>query len=421
MTLCQDHSQPILKGAKLGAKLISDKNKHVAEPIKTKAELNRIRTNLRKNRRDLLLFDVAVETGIGMQKILRLKVKDLVRMKEGDLFAIESVYGSKNPIVMTDRLYKSFHHYLEEMKPKNEDYLFKSKKGQLPLNLSTVSNMIKMWFKDAGIKDCLGAISLRKTWEYNHQSENHVPKNIPISKHFSIFKPIETPTAQQTVFNKLFDAIISGKIPPGTRITANEISKAFKVSPAPVRVALNWLEAKGFIISHKKSGSIVRELTVDELHEIIKIRKILELGAIELSYNRCTKETLNLLESIIVRYKNAYTFEESDQLNRLFHESLYRDSNMPLLTKMILDLFDRFRPYALITYKDSIHIPDQVQPGYYHTKILEGIRQQKLSNILKYMKIKISGAFVITEKILKQRQKINFSLQEDTLINIITD
>src|SRR4030042_2781336 len=110
-------------------------------------------------------------------------------------------------------------------------------------------------------------------------TENPYDKGVRSPKHLSFFKPIENRSAQQSVFNKLFNAIVAGKIPPGTRITTDEIARAFEVSQAPVRVAMNWLEAKGFIISQRKRGSIVKELTIKELHEIVQIRLILETAA----------------------------------------------------------------------------------------------------------------------------------------------
>lgn len=392
------------------------KNKRFAEPIKIFDDIKKIRSFLNDKPRDLLLFDLAIETGMGMKKILQLKVKDLADIKKGDNISISSGHSQKDNVTMTDILHETFQRYLKEIEPKPDDYLFKSKKGPRPLNLSTVSNMIKDWFNAADIKNCYGAISLRKTWEYNQKTMKSSDNDTTPHKHLSFFKPIETLSAQQTVFNKLFNAIVTGKIPPGTRITTEEISRAFKVSQAPVRVAMNWLEARGFIISQRKRGSIVKELTVDELNEIVKIRLILESAAAELSYKVCTKETLNLLESIIERYKNAYVFEESDQLNRQFHQTLYRDANMPMLIKIITDLYDRFSPYAAFAFANIGRMPKQDPhqeiPEYYHIQIMEGMRHKNLSMILKNIKMDLERAMNFTKEVLKKRRGTSASKEE---------
>jgi len=388
--------------------LKSNNDKRVAEPIKSFDDVKKIRSLLKDKLRDLLLFNLAVETGAGMKRLLRLKVRDLAGIKEGETIPIKSDHSQKHPVIMTDVIHETFQKYLKEAEPKPDDFLFKSKKGPRPLNLSTVSNMVTEWFDAANIKNCHGAISLRKTWEFNQKAESPSNKGISSPEHLSFFKPIETHSAQQSVFNKLFSAIVSGKIPPGTRITTDEMSRAFKVSQAPVRVAMNWLEAKGFIISQRKRGSIVKELTIEELDEIVQIRLILETAAAELSYKVRTDETLNLLESIIKRYKSACIFEESDQLNRLFHQTLYRDANIPLLVKMITDLYDRFGPYAAFAFANIGRMPKQDphqdMPEYYHIKILEGMRRKNLGEILKNIKMDLERAMRFTEEVLIKRQ-----------------
>ncbi len=384
------------------------KSKRTAEPIKKHEEINRIRSILNSRPRDLLLFDIAVETGLGMKKILLLKTRNLEGVNKGEKISAKSDGGQNHPLIMTERLYETFRMFLKATDAKPDDYLFKSKKGPLPLNLSTVSNMIADWFDAADIKDCHGAISLRKTWEFNQKMGNPSDRGTKSPKHLSFFKPIETHSAQQSVFNKLFNAIVSGKIPPGTRITTDEMSRAFNVSHAPVRVAMNWLEAKGFIISQRKRGSIIKELTIEELDEIVQIRLILECAAAELSYKVRTEETLSLLESIIERYKSAYVFDESDRLNRLFHQTLYRDANMPLLVKIITDLYDRFSPYAAFAFANIGYMPKQdphqEMPEYYHKKILDGMRRKNLGEILKNIKMDLERAMRFTKEVLKTRK-----------------
>jgi DNA-binding GntR family transcriptional regulator len=393
----------------LSLKPTSDQTKRIFEPIRNQEDIEQIRSVLIDNPRNLLLFDLAVQTGMGIKKLLELKVKHLMDVPAGgEITALKNTAG-KSDHIMTDVIHETFHLYLDRLKPKQDDYLFKSKKGNEPLKLSSVSNIIKGWFSEANIKGTLGAVSLRKTWEYHHGNAIHPNEASSNSGLDAIFTPIKTPSAQKIVYNKLIGAIISGKIPPGTRLTTSEISKSFNVSHAPVRVALNWLEAKGFIEAQKKRGSIVRELSVEELHEIIKVRIILETAAMKLSYKICTGETLDALASIIKRYKSAYDFEETDRLNREFHLTLYRDADMPLLVKIIAELYDRFSPYAAVSYSRTGAIPehggDKLPLEFYHVKILEELHKKNLKEILKHLKIKIERATLITEEIIKERKQ----------------
>jgi DNA-binding GntR family transcriptional regulator len=396
-------------GYRMRGKLKSHQNKRISNPIKNYEDINLIRFNLGNKPRDLLLFDLATQTGIGLQKLLRLKVKNLTGIKEGEKVSIDTDKDKKYSFTINKAIFDAFYDYLEKVKPKPDDYLFKSKKGQRPLNLSSASKMIKGWFETANIQNCYGAISLRKTWEITY-NKSRVDQDTTTVKPASIFKPIEIITTQKKIFQELLKAIIAHKVPPGTKLTTAEIAKTFGVSQAPVRAALNWLEAKGFIISQKKSGSVVRELTAKELFDIVQIRVILETGAARLACEVCTEETFYIIESIIKRFKNASTYEERDQINRLFHITVPRDINNPMLIDMISDLYDRFAPYAALTFTELGYIPDhnleQVDPEYY-VKILEGMRRKDVDKVTKFLELMILRGTAITEEIIKKNRSID--------------
>jgi DNA-binding GntR family transcriptional regulator len=369
-------------------------NRRAAEPIKSVDDIHKLRSVINKKPRDLLLFDLAVETGIGMKKLLRLKAKDLARINVGGTVSVKSDHGKLHAFTMTEIVHETFNKYLKENEPEEDDFLFKSERGSEPLSLPTVSNMVKGWFKAANIKHCHGSISLRKTWEYNQKKDIKADYGFFTADHLSMFKPIsKTLTIQETVFNELFNAIILHKIPPGSRITTTQISKAFKVSKAPVRVAMNWLEAKGFIVSRKR-GSLVKELTLKEMAEILKLRFLLESAAARSAYKVRTEETLSQLESIIKRYESTDTFEERDQMNTLFHITLYRDIDMPLLIALITDLCHRLSPYVALhlsyLHNKPDHLKDSLDATYYHRKILDGMRHKNLGRVLKYLKAKLA-------------------------------
>ncbi len=384
----------------------SANQKRIAEPIQNPDDLKQIRSNLKSKPRDLLLFDLATQTGLGMKEMLHLKVKHLLGIKVGEKISNTTNKNGKQNNLMTGDLYQTFNQYLEKVEPKPDDYLFKSMKGQRPLNLSSVSNMINSWFEAAHIKNAHGATSLRKTWQYHSIKNQSLATDASSIMPLELFKPIKTKTAQETVFEKLLEAIITGKIPPGARLTTAEISEAFNVSQAPVRVALNWLEAKGFITSKKKRASIVKELSIEELKEIMRIRLILETAAAKLSYKVCTEETLKLAESIIQQTEKVYILEEHDKLNTQFHQILFRDSRMPLLLQLISDLCAKVSPYIILFHsvKDRSHRNDDVLV-LYHRQMIEGMRRRDLKKVIKNITLDLNKATAELEEILAKRKK----------------
>jgi DNA-binding GntR family transcriptional regulator len=76
--------------------------------------------------------------------------------------------------------------------------------------------------------------------------------------------------------------IITGAIPPGTKLVEREVARQFGISRAPVRDALIQLEKEGLIIS-KPDARYVIELTQRDLRELHEVRLALEKLAVRLA------------------------------------------------------------------------------------------------------------------------------------------
>ena len=78
-------------------------------------------------------------------------------------------------------------------------------------------------------------------------------------------KVIESETLQESVYNALVDAILSGRIAPGERITLESIAKQLNVSIMPVREAVRRLQARDFVSVERNRRITVRELSPESL------------------------------------------------------------------------------------------------------------------------------------------------------------
>lgn len=64
------------------------------------------------------------------------------------------------------------------------------------------------------------------------------------------------------------ERILSGALPPGARIDANEIAAADGISPTPVRHALNRLVGAGFLVSQSNEGFFVPACAEQDLRDL---------------------------------------------------------------------------------------------------------------------------------------------------------
>ena len=99
--------------------------------------------------------------------LLRLKVGQVKGLKVGETLTIrEGKTGKSNVILINKSIYKVLKSYLETSGLGEEDYLFKSKKGQGPLQVASVNNLIKEWTTSINLQGSYGSHSMRKTWGF---------------------------------------------------------------------------------------------------------------------------------------------------------------------------------------------------------------------------------------------------------------
>jgi integrase len=139
----------------------------VVLPIREEKDIKAIRKLLSETPRNHLLFVMGINNGLRTGDLLKLRVKDLRGMKPGDSIIIkEGKTGKQNILVINKTVHKVLAQYLAESTLSDEDYLFKSRKGDHPLTIQAVNAFVKKWTLAINLKGNYGAHSLRKTWGY---------------------------------------------------------------------------------------------------------------------------------------------------------------------------------------------------------------------------------------------------------------
>lgn len=197
-------------------------------------------------------------------------------------------------------------------------------------------------------------------------------------------KPIRSSRIQDNVYGQLLEAILSGSIPPGQRITMEGLANIMDVSIMPVRVALQKLEVGGFVTIGKNRRIRISELSPDNLFEILEIRLLLECYAAEKACKTRSDEFLKLLEKSYSRCIHAKDENTYLQANREFHMMIYAEAKKPILMETIDTLWNRYSPYLHIllrneqTYKiKAFHDP--------HGKIIEAMKDKDPKAIRKWL------------------------------------
>lgn len=355
------------------------------------SNLAKLRDMLYKKPRDLLLFELGIGSGLKIKEILQLRVIDLADKNVDDKISF-ICNGKEYCFILNSQIKSAFNSFIRTRNVSYEEYIFKAKSGNVPLAMSTISNIVKNWFIDIKIEGTYGSRCLYETWKYydnkSRQEDSHARHEKDMT--FKKLPQVEKQSIQKQILSILYDKIIWGEIPPGTELNATKLSKQFNVSLTPVRMALTSLEAQGLVIAPKKKACIVRELSIERALEIFLIRSVIEPFAVEQSMKYYRKETLEELEYILKMCERSDDWNSFMRLHKEFHMTLIQDSRMPYLLEIIGDLHDRSNALILM-YNEILDVKEarkiRVDNLSRHYDILNSIKDKNLDMTKEYIKI----------------------------------
>lgn len=83
------------------------------------------------------------------------------------------------------------------------------------------------------------------------------------------------------VYQVLQREILQGKLPPGTRLSLDELAERFRISVSPIRDALRLLAADGLVELRSRRGAFVTQPSRVVIQEAFQFRAILECAAVD--------------------------------------------------------------------------------------------------------------------------------------------
>lgn len=82
---------------------------------------------------------------------------------------------------------------------------------------------------------------------------------------------------------RLRHEVLSGSLPPGTRLVEEQVRKRFGISRAPLREALRRLAEQGLVEHLPRRGVRVAALSQDDVEELFDVRDVLEEHAVRVA------------------------------------------------------------------------------------------------------------------------------------------
>ena len=181
------------------------------------------------------------------------------------------------------------------------------------------------------------------------------------------------------VFQKIREDILRGVYKEHDELREVSIGEELGVSRTPVREALRQLELEGLVTIVPNKGAYVTGITPQDVHDIYKIRSLLEGLCARWATEHITGRQIEELEEIILlsefhlRKKSAEQAEQVSELDGKFHKVLYEASNSRILEHVLSD----FHKYVQMARMMSVGAKDRAERSIEeHRDILKAIKDK---------------------------------------------
>ena len=156
------------------------------DPIRSKSDIEKIKNMLADNPRNQLIFILGCNTNLRASDLVRIEYKHVQNLSAGGSFLLRERKTLKfRRITLNAGTHSYVRKYLDLVKPKRNDYLFRSQKLS-HLQVETLSRMVKKWCSAAGLVGNFASHSLRKTWGYQAWKAGYdLPRLMAIFNHSS--------------------------------------------------------------------------------------------------------------------------------------------------------------------------------------------------------------------------------------------
>ncbi len=208
-------------------------------------------------------------------------------------------------------------------------------------------------------------------------------------------------TTQANVTEYLRTAILSGELPPGTRLVQADLAEVLNVSVTPIREALRELSTEGLIDLDAFRGAVVHTPTLAELEDIFEVRAALLPINIRKGIQQIGEQELEQAETLLNQMDREGDRARWLELNRQFHELLYRASHSTRSAEILQRLSDVASVYIGLTLSDQMF--QREASNQEHRLILEAYRKQDVEGAIELMLGHINKTLEVARGVLGRR------------------
>ena len=141
-------------------------------------------------------------------------------------------------------------------------------------------------------------------------------------------KKISQPISlMETAVASIRDAIISGQLPLGSKLSEQRLADTLGVSRSPVRDALAALQSEGLVKISPKRGSFVFTPDLKEVDDLCEHRCVLEIASVSRAISENKVSLIKGMSDAVTKMQTAIQKEETNSYTKAdmsFHNTMIR-------------------------------------------------------------------------------------------------
>lgn len=207
---------------------------------------------------------------------------------------------------------------------------------------------------------------------------------------------------REVVFTTLRQAILKGELKPGERLMEISLANRLGVSRTPIREAIRKLELEGLVVMVPRKGAHVAKITLQELNDVLEVRRGLEELAITKACERIAEEELKELEASARRFERLLRSGDLIELaaeDVTFHDVIYNATHNRRLIQILNNLREQMYRFRLEYLKEEASRKDLCEE---HMLICRALRSRDVEAAHRFICQHIDNQQKAIESILKE-------------------
>lgn len=197
---------------------------------------------------------------------------------------------------------------------------------------------------------------------------------------------------RERVVEILRDAILVGELKPGQPLIETELATQLGISRAPLREALQQLNAEGLIDVVPYHGASVKKLTGSDIEELYSLRLLLETFAARRIIEQDNDDATRQLRQIFEEMRSAGEagdIRSVSLIDRNFHDTMIRLSGHALLYTTWNMVSMRVRQVMALRNRRITNI---LEIADNHLRIVEAIEEKDADKAAQLLEVHIASA-----------------------------